>query len=352
MQRASGLVESYPEVQVSSLGLYGDGEVRRLLRRALRDAWPAARHFGWQVGSVCELDPENRDVGYTSEDGTIYVKVRDPGKGNSRFYNYSFVLATLLHEMTHLSVLGHGKAFYRQLVEAVAQCGAEPTLKREVRTHVSAELLNAVCENDARRAKAVLSVMPEAVACRMPGAKQQLPLEYAAHHGRVALTKLLIEARAEVDATCSNGGVPPLMRAAARGNKRTAKVLLAAGAMSGQAADAMALLEQGQHGSAALCAAYSAGAGCGAACCDSAAGSAASSSGLSEQPSAAKHALPDGAPRRASSLPALPTVLPVSAAGLQQLLQARGGKGRAVRVAGGAKSMAGRVSMLSGSLAL
>jgi len=347
--RAPVLSESYPDVQVSTLGLYGDAEVRRLLRRALRDAWPAVRRFGWQAGAVCELDPENRDVGYTSEDGTIFVKVRDPGKGNGRFYNYSFVLATLLHELTHLSVLGHGKAFYLQLVEAIGQCGAEPATRREVRMHVCAELLNAVCENDARRARAVLAVLPEAVACKMPGAGQQLPLEYAAHHGRVALTKLLIEARAEVDATCNSSGMPPLMRAAARGNKRTARVLLEAGAMSGQAADALALLEQGDRESSVSCTASFAGAGCSSSsCCRGAT----VGGGQSEQPCAVKQSLPEGAPRRTSSLPALPMVLPVSSSRLQQLLEARSGKSRGVRVAHSAGAVAGRLSMLSGSLAL
>merc|ERR1712060_377764 len=105
--------------------------------------------------------------------------------------------------------------------------------KREVRGHVCAELLNAVCDNDARRARALLSALPEAAMCTRPnpGFQKQLPLEYAAHHGRVALTRLLLEARADANATCCAGGMPPLARAAARGNTETARVLLGAGAM-------------------------------------------------------------------------------------------------------------------------
>lgn len=224
--------QDYPEVQISSLGLAGDGEVRRLLRRALRDAWPAARRFGWRVENLCELEPKDGDVGYTAKDGTLFVKVRNPRKGG-QFYPYSFVLATLLHELTHLSILGHGKAFYRRLAEATTECGAEPAIRREVRSHVCGELLNAVCENDARRAKALLAVLPEAARCRPPpGLGSQLPLEYAAHHGRVALTKLLLEAKADADA--SSVDVPPLARAAAQGNSKTMKVLLEAGAQRGR----------------------------------------------------------------------------------------------------------------------
>mmetsp|Transcript_34990 Transcript_34990/g.108889 ORF Transcript_34990/g.108889 Transcript_34990/m.108889 type:complete len:373 (+) Transcript_34990:119-1237(+) len=343
---SSGLLESCPgeckrcpDVQVSSLGLYADAEARRLLRRALHDAWPAARQFDWQVGAVRELDPENRDVGYTSEDGTLFVKVRDPNRGSGSFYNYSFVLATLLHELTHLSVLGHGKAFYRQLVEAVARCGADPALRREVRNHVCAELLNAVCENDARRAKAVLAVLPEAVDCKLPGAVKQLPLEYAAHHGRVALTKLLLEAGAEVNATCCKGGVPPVMRAAARGNKRTAQVLLDAGATCSQAVDSVATAGGG----------LSCG---GTPCCGSGRDESGASTSPREQPSAAKRIVSEGAPRRASSLPTLPTVLPVSSSRFQHILEARGGSGHVARVTGRAGASNARISMLSSSLAV
>lgn len=228
------------EAKITTLGLAGDTDVRSLLRRALRDAEPAAQRFGWHVVSLCELPRDDDDVGYTEKDGTIFVKVRDPtvtGGGNRRahLYAYSFVLATLLHELVHLSHLGHGKAFYRCLSAALTACGAEAYVRREARAHVCAELLNAVCDNDARRARALLAVMPEAAVCRRPGAtNSQMPLEYAAHHGRVALTRLLLEARAD-PAMCSGtvpGGssVAPLARAAANGNTKTAALLLAAGA--------------------------------------------------------------------------------------------------------------------------
>lgn len=224
----------YPDAHISSLGLDGDAEARRLLRQALRDCWPAAKKFGWQVGALCELEPGEKEVGYSAEDGTLFVKVRDPARMRGCFYSYSFVLATLLHEMTHMSVLGHGKSFYRCLAEAATLAGADPALRREVRAHICGELLNAVCDNDSRRARALLAVLPEAVSCRLPGVGNQLPLEYAAHHGRVALTRLLLEARADPDITCREDGVPPLARAAARGNAKTAMVLLEAGALRGR----------------------------------------------------------------------------------------------------------------------
>lgn len=221
--------------KISALSLPGETEARYLLRRALREAEPAAQRFSWHLSSVCELPVDDDDVGYTAKDGTIYVKVRNPSTTGSRtapFYSYSFVLATFLHELVHLTHLGHGKAFYRCLSAALSACGAEAYVKREARTHVCAELLNAVCDNDARRARALLEVMPEAAMCRRPGAESsQLPLEYAAHHGRVALTKLLLEARAD-PALCSGSstgkGVAPLARAAANGNAKTAALLLAA----------------------------------------------------------------------------------------------------------------------------
>jgi len=225
------------EAKISTLGLPGDLEVRNLLRRALRDAEPAAQKMGWRVTSLCELPRDDDDVGYTEKDGTIFVKVRDPAMtGGARrtlsLYSYSFVLATLLHELAHLSHLGHGKAFYRTLSAALSACGAEAYVRREARHHVCAELLNAVCDNDARRARALLAVMPEAANDRRIGAvNSQLPLEYAAHHGRVAITKLLLEARAD-PALCggptTGGGVAPLARAAANGNAKTAALLLAA----------------------------------------------------------------------------------------------------------------------------
>lgn len=216
------------EAKIATLGLPGDAEVRNLLRRALRDSELAAQRFGWHVVSLCELPRGDDDVGYTEKDGTIFIKVRDPsvlGGGNRRtaLYAYSFVLATLLHELVHLSHLGHGKAFYRCLSAALSACGAEAYVRRETRAHVCAELLNAVCDNDARRARALLAVMPEAAVRRPPG-NSQLPLEYAAHHGRVALTKLLLEARAD-PALCSGA---PLARAAANGNAKTAALLLSA----------------------------------------------------------------------------------------------------------------------------
>lgn len=227
------------QAKITTLGLRSDAEARYLLRRALRESEPAAQRFGWRLLSLCELPVNDDDVGYTAKDGTIFVKVRDPsakeGSRTASFYAYSFVLATVLHELVHLSHLGHGKAFYRCLSAALSCCGAEASVRREARAHVCAELLNAVCDNDARRARALLAVMPEAAVCRpcrRPGAESsQLPLEYAAHHGRVALTRLLLEARAD-PALCSGkatgGGVAPLARAAANGNAKTAALLLAA----------------------------------------------------------------------------------------------------------------------------
>lgn len=240
-------VQDSPAAPISTLGLGGDSEARCLLRRALRDAWPAAQRFGWSVAQLCELGPEDGDVGYSGKDATLYVKVRDPAQGSGRFYPYSFILATLLHELTHLSVLGHGKAFYRRLAKATSLCGATPSVRQDVRRHVCGELLNAVCDNDQRRARALLAALPEAAACGPLGLSRQLPLEYAAHHGRVALTRLLLEARADADASSGGGGcqVPPLARAAAQGNQRTVRVLLAGGACRGRLAQVEpALLER------------------------------------------------------------------------------------------------------------
>mmetsp|Transcript_38982 Transcript_38982/g.72540 ORF Transcript_38982/g.72540 Transcript_38982/m.72540 type:complete len:292 (+) Transcript_38982:21-896(+) len=217
------------DIPISSLGLKGDKEVRRIFRRAVRDAGPASQLFGWRIEELCELEPSDEHVGYTGEDGTIFIKARDPRSG--QLYSYSFILATLLHELTHLSFEGHGKAFYRRLVEAFSACGAEAPIRREVHMHVCSELLNAVCENDARRAKALLTVLPEAARCRPHGG--QFPLEYAAHHGRVALTKLLLQARADPNVCSGEVGAPPLARAAAQGNAKTIRVLLEAGASRG-----------------------------------------------------------------------------------------------------------------------
>jgi len=223
------------QAKIISLGIQGEVEARSLLRRALREAEPAAQRFGWHLARCCELPADDDDVGYTDKDGTIFVKVRDPSSTGIRsggFYSYSFVLATLLHEMAHLTHLGHGKAFYRCLAAALSACGTEPYVRREARNHVCAELLNAVCDNDARRARALLAVMPEAAVCRRPGVgSSQFPLEYAAHHGRVAITKLLLEARADpalCSGPCGSKGMAPLVRAAANGNPKTAALLLAA----------------------------------------------------------------------------------------------------------------------------
>mmetsp|Transcript_139670 Transcript_139670/g.243137 ORF Transcript_139670/g.243137 Transcript_139670/m.243137 type:complete len:399 (-) Transcript_139670:81-1277(-) len=242
-------VPPVPQARISTAGLEDDAEARRLIRRALRDAAPPAERFGWRLATVCELDPDDEDVGYTSEDGTVFVKVRDPAMGGSHtgsrgrcFYPYGFVLATLLHELVHLSHLGHGKTFYKCLAAAVSLCGAELRVRREAHGYVCAELLNAVCDNDARRARALLTVLPEAVTCQRPGVSQT-PLEYAAHHGRVAMTRLLLEARADPlgaeaggagqhrgISRCSEEGssMPPLARAAARGNAKTMALLLSA----------------------------------------------------------------------------------------------------------------------------
>lgn len=301
----------YPDAHITSLGTDGDEEARRLLRRALRDAWPAARKFGWQVGAICELDPADKDVGYTGKDGTLFVKVRDPAKGRDRsFYSYSYVLATLLHELTHLSFLGHGRSFYRRFADAVQECRAEPALRLQVRAHICAELLNAVCDNDARRARGVLAVLPEAVACPMLGVGNQLPLEYAAHHGRVALTKLLLEARANADATCRKGGMPPLALAAARGNCKTAKLLLDAGATRGRAAlDGLdsAIFAADPPATAGSQEPPSGGEPRSGSISSSAAASEASGSGgLAKRPPPRARRKQQEAPQRSASLPALP----------------------------------------------
>eukprot|EP00403_Amphidinium_massartii_P034626 CAMPEP_0178443048 /NCGR_PEP_ID=MMETSP0689_2-20121128/38591_1 /TAXON_ID=160604 /ORGANISM="Amphidinium massartii, Strain CS-259" /LENGTH=347 /DNA_ID=CAMNT_0020066837 /DNA_START=36 /DNA_END=1076 /DNA_ORIENTATION=+ len=237
-------VSPLQDAAIVTLGLEHDNEAKSLIRRALKDAWPAARHYGWQVCAVRELEPAHQDVGYMEKDGTLFIKVRDPSVSRQQagidcreaakdsrghFYQYSFILATILHELTHLSFLGHGKAFYKCLQSAVRICGEQlPTaLRQEVYRQIYAELLNAVCENDQRRAKALLGVMPEAAKCPRLGAGPQTALDYAAQYGRVALTSLLLEARAEVD---TRQGMPPLARAAAQGNAKTARVLLAAGA--------------------------------------------------------------------------------------------------------------------------
>eukprot|EP00747_Dinoflagellata_sp_TGD_P167088 gnl/TRDRNA2_/TRDRNA2_190934_c0_seq1.p1 gnl/TRDRNA2_/TRDRNA2_190934_c0~~gnl/TRDRNA2_/TRDRNA2_190934_c0_seq1.p1 ORF type:complete len:358 (-),score=51.18 gnl/TRDRNA2_/TRDRNA2_190934_c0_seq1:49-1122(-) len=223
------------KVRITSLGVEGDVEVRKLIRRALWDAWPAVKRFGWRFASICELPPDDPDVGYSSADGTIFVKVRDPATaeqqgGSDGFCPYGLVLATLLHELSHISVLGHGKAFYRHLAAAIAASDGGPVLRREVRTHVCAELLNAVCDNDARRARALLAVFPEAALYKRQDTNCLGPLDYAAHHGRVALTRLLLEAGAMPQ---RQYGRPmplhvPLARAAARGNAKTAALLLEA----------------------------------------------------------------------------------------------------------------------------
>lgn len=228
------------EARVVTLSLKWDVQARHLVLRALQDATPVARRNGWIVAAVQELPPCDEDVGYTGEDGTIYVKLRDPNR--ECFYPYSFVLATFLHELSHLSHLGHGKAFYRCLADAIDVSAKEPNFRSEVRACVYAELLNAICDNDSRRAKALLSVMPEAarIKSHRPGSvSSQLPLEYAAHHGRVNLTKILLKAKAEVDACCAGDSFPPLLRAAARGNAKTALLLLEA-TTSGPCAAALA----------------------------------------------------------------------------------------------------------------
>lgn len=231
---------SVAEARITTLALPGEAEAHRLLRRALRDSESSAQRFGWRVSRVCELPSSDGDVGYTGKDGTIFVKVRNPsaneGSGTGCFYSYPFVLATLLHELVHLSHLGHGKNFYRCLCTALMACGAESWVRREARTHVCAELINAICDNDARRARALLAIMPEAASCRRPGV--QLPLEYAAHHGRVALTRLLLEARADptpqIGYVAKPGCMAPLARAAVNGNAKTAALLLAARANVGE----------------------------------------------------------------------------------------------------------------------
>mmetsp|Transcript_350 Transcript_350/g.769 ORF Transcript_350/g.769 Transcript_350/m.769 type:complete len:333 (+) Transcript_350:96-1094(+) len=227
-------VDIYPDIHITTLGLERDEDARRLLRRALRDCGVPCRRYGWQVETVCEMDPGEKEVGYSAKDGTLYVKVRDPSRTTGLFYSYSFILATLLHELIHMSILGHGKSFYRLFVDAATSLDIDSVTRGEVRKHIGGELLNAVCNNDARRARALLSVLPEAACCKAPGSCRQLPLEYAAHHGRVAMTKLLLEARADPDSTSFANGIPPLARAAAQGNAMTAILLLEAGAIRGR----------------------------------------------------------------------------------------------------------------------
>jgi len=261
------------------------------------------------------------------EDGTLFVKVRNPvANGTKRpFYEYSFVLATMLHELTHLSVLGHGKAFYTRLLEGLTHSGAEPSIRRESRAHICAELVNAVCENDTRRAKALLAVLPEAAQCRLPGPQRQLPLEYAAHHGRVAITKLLLHARAEADVSPDGKSVPALQRAEARGNRKTAQVLLDAGAtrLSSTPSTVEALQSPATGTTGSRDRHNSSG----------------RSSGNRSSSNSSLHARANvgrgRGPKRSESVPTLPAVVPMSCTMLQQMLEARGNRGSGVRASGG-----------------
>ena len=45
----------------------GDRVVRRVLRRALRDAWPLVQRFGWRLLRLCELAALDEHVGAVVE---------------------------------------------------------------------------------------------------------------------------------------------------------------------------------------------------------------------------------------------------------------------------------------------
>merc|ERR1712224_419895 len=125
----------------------------------------------------------------------------------------------------HLTHEGHGTQFYKLLLMTVHECCVGQRLK-QILSHVHSEVLNAVCDDDRTRVRALLKAAPICANAKMPGCKQT-PLTYAASYGRVSLAKQLLAARAEANATDARG-ISPLMWAAEAGNLKVAAALLSA----------------------------------------------------------------------------------------------------------------------------
>jgi hypothetical protein len=88
-----------------------------LLKRLKKDTDPIVKKRNWVIRHIKEFYPkDNRLLGMNERCGsitTIFIRLRHPESDS--FMEYDSLLETMLHELTHMEVAPHNKAFFKLL---------------------------------------------------------------------------------------------------------------------------------------------------------------------------------------------------------------------------------------------
>ncbi|XP_002962564.2 DNA-dependent metalloprotease WSS1 [Selaginella moellendorffii] len=123
MEMAGRAPDECKVCEIKTLGLENDGEAKRLLRAVAAQVQPIMRRRRWRVGVLSEFRPRNPSLLGLNVNGGREIKIRLRRHGrDSEFYEYDFVLGTMLHELTHIGRGPHDAKFYKLLDEVTKEC--------------------------------------------------------------------------------------------------------------------------------------------------------------------------------------------------------------------------------------
>lgn len=126
----------------------GSHDAWAVLARAVEQAASSVKRRGWQLREVLEMPLQGVSrcgfqlQGYNPDNGRLLVCMKGCRgvSAGSHAGPYKEILATLLHELVHFEILGHGPAFYKEYSALVNEvCGDDPEfaeLSAAVRAHV------------------------------------------------------------------------------------------------------------------------------------------------------------------------------------------------------------------------
>lgn len=106
-----------------------DDQVKCLLLKACRHVEPVMKRRNWKVHIVKEFLPKSHNLQGLNENRgeTISIRVRQTGiGGESDFHSYEYIVGTLLHELVHIEIGPHNKAFHKVLDEIQTECEQLP----------------------------------------------------------------------------------------------------------------------------------------------------------------------------------------------------------------------------------
>ncbi|KAK9804047.1 hypothetical protein WJX73_008674 [Symbiochloris irregularis] len=110
--------DHYNFARITVLKQQGSEEAMALLKKAAHQVQPIMIRHKWSVPVLAEFSPRNPGLlgvnQYESGSGTgaIRLRLRRPTQ-NSVFYDFDFILGTLLHEMSHIVHQHHKEPFWK-----------------------------------------------------------------------------------------------------------------------------------------------------------------------------------------------------------------------------------------------